>query len=550
MINPKRIKASGDKFENLSPLIRNNNLKVLPRIEDTIGESNLDVFLYLRVSTTKEDQATSLPYQEKFLREWCKLRGYNVIGVFKDKKTGAYIDGRDEFQFMLQEINDRKAKGVIVKEVSRASRDLEELLGIKRKISDSGAFLICVNIDYDSRLHRDNFILSIHGALAEKEKNITSDRVKATQMVKARDGKTNVPSPAFGYKLSEDKQNLVIDTEKAKIYLFIVDKFLEGWGRLKICQYLNSNGIKPKRGKKWCTNTIMTILTNPVYRGKTIFNATTLKKDENGKARRYKRPEEEVIIKENTHESLISKEKFEKIQNLIEEKREKDTKEWSCSKKYLLSGRLYCDFCGEKIYGSRQPSKKNNRTNKDGGKEYYYYYVDQNRSGKCEEKSIYWDMARVDNIVIDEIKKFFGNRKLVEERIRAKQYLYNKNLKNDKQEREKLYYELEVEKIALGRVRDAYEEGIYGLDELRERKSKHDQKIKTIQKKLTEIDYRLQMVDTLEERYIEIRDKIMKIIDNIENLDYEMKDMLLQKIVKSIFIKKDYSLRIEYTFED
>ena len=76
-------------------------------------------------------------------------------------------------------------------------------------------------------------------------------------MIKAREGKTNVASPAYGYMLSEDKQYLVINPETAPIYQLIVDKYLDGWGQLKICKYLNAKGIKTKRGKEiWSTNSI------------------------------------------------------------------------------------------------------------------------------------------------------------------------------------------------------------------------------------------------------------------------------------------------------
>lgn len=66
-----------------------------------------------------------------------------------------------------------------------------------------------------------------------------------------------------------------------------------GWGQLKIAKHLNKNGILSRRGCKWTTSAIKTVLTNPVYLGITIYNTTTIIRDSEGKQKRILRPREE-----------------------------------------------------------------------------------------------------------------------------------------------------------------------------------------------------------------------------------------------------------------
>lgn len=533
----------------IPPLVSGNRLKQHNDYLKTLNETNLDVGGYIRISTAKDSQMSSIENQKKYLKQWAEINKYNIVRFYTDIKSGAYSYIRNEMRELRDDIENGKIRGIITKEISRTSRDIMDILELKRSLADNGAFFISIKEGYDSRTDDDEFLLVIHAGLAQKERKTTSSRVKITQLMKAREGKTNVPSPAFGYKLSEDRQYIVVDHEKAKIYRFIVDKFLEGWGQLKISKWLNKEGIPAKRGGKWNTNSIKTILTNPVYLGISIYNATTLVRDSQGKRKRVVRPEEEWIIREGTHEPLITREEFEKIQDIIKERKEKDTKEWSCEKKYLLSGLLFCDVCKGKIFGCKTVDKK--RRAKDTDEPYVFYsYVDQNRYSMCDTKTKYWNMKKVDEMVLYEIKKIFADKSLIEERIRSKQYLYNKNLIDEKAEREKLHESLYRINSAIRKQQGAFENDIISLDEYRTRMSELREQKKEIAIKLEVLDKKLERVDSIEERFREIKDKVIAIINNIDRLDFETKVALLKRLIKRIYLKQDYTIKIEFTFEE
>lgn len=527
------------------PLVSGNRLELLRDQRSTLNETNLTVGGYIRISTAKDSQKTSIENQKKYLSEWASINGYHIHRFYIDVKSGAYSYLRNDMLQMREDINNGLIKGIVSKEISRTSRDIMDILELKRSLADKGAFFISIKETYDSRTDDDEFLLVIHAGLAQKERKTTSSRVKITQMIKAREGKTNVAAPAYGYRLSEDRQHLEVNPETAPIYKFIVEKYLEGWGHLKIVKYLNSHNIPSKRGGTWGTNSIRTILTNPVYLGTTIYNVTTLVRDRAGRAKRVVRPEEDWIIRENTHEPLITQEDFDKSQRMAQIKKEKDVKQWSSTKKYLLSGLLYCDVCKCKIYGSKVPSKSKSKE-----KTHYYCYVDQNRLGICDTKTKYWNMQKVDDLVMEEIKNFFKDKSLIEERIRTKQYLYNKNMVSERKEHEKLLAQLDRVNNAIRKQQEAYENDAISIEEYKLRMSELRDQKNADTEKLEVLNRKLNKVDSIEERFKAIKDKVITIIENIGKLEYSLKEALIKKIIKRIYIRADYTLRIEYTFEE
>jgi DNA invertase Pin-like site-specific DNA recombinase len=528
-----------DKIDYIPPLVSCNNLSSFADSHKTLGKSGLSLGGYIRISTKKEAQLTSIENQKKILKEWANINGYNLTKFYIDIKSGSFSYLRNEMQLLKQDVKSKVIEGVIAKEISRTSRDIMDILELKRNLESHGAFFISIKENYDSRTDDDEFLLIIYAALAQKERKTTAGRVKITQMLKAREGKTNVPSPAFGYKLSSNKQHLVIDNEKAKIYRLIVEKFLDGWGQLKICKWLNQEGVLPKRAEHWHTNTIKSILINPVYLGTTIYNATTLIRDSSGKQKRVVRPQEEWIVRHNTHPPLITLQEYNQIIDLIEQRKKKFCKEWTKEKKYLLSGILYCSICKGKIYGGKQTSPNKLK--------YFYYYVDQNRYGICNTKTKYWNMERVDNSVLTEIKNFFKDKNLITKIITEKYIHMNKNINDN--HLKYLKTNLNSILIAIKKQQEAYEKDIISIDE-------YSTRMKELRNQKKEFTEKINLINKVNENGFDsdkklkfIIEKVLNTLENLEKADYNVKEFIVTKLIKSIEISKDYSIKIHFTFE-
>jgi len=264
--------------------------------------------------------------------------------------------------------------------------------------------------------------------------------------------------------LSEDRQKIVVNPDTAPVYRQIVEKFFSGWGQLKIAKWLNEQGIKTRRDGQWSTNGIRTILSNPVYLGVTIYNVTTLIRDSKGRQKRVVRPQEDWIVRENTHEPLITQDEFDKIQVMMKHKQEKYQHEWSCDRKYLGSSILRCATCKGKIYGFKVKPKRKKRDS-----QYNYYYRCQGINGKCEGKIKSWDMQTIDERLLLFIKSFFKDKDKLLNTIKRNVNYFSEDPSGLINKRER--YRLKLEKVvgAIKKQQLAYEQDVIILEEYKER---------------------------------------------------------------------------------
>lgn len=511
------------------------NFQTLMDPRATMDLKDVPVGGYVRISTQKEGQLTSIENQKKQIAEWSEVNNYLLKGFYVDMRSGEYAYTRDDVQRLLSDLKSGLIRGVITKEISRTSRDIMDLLDLKRKIVSYGGFLIAIKEGYDSRTDDDEFLLIIHAGMAQKERKTTANRVKVTQLIKAKEGKTNVPDPAYGYKLSEDRQNLVPNADTVPTYKLIIEKYLEGWGQLKIAKHLNEQGIPSKRGKEWCSNAIRTILVNPVYLGTTIYNTTTLIRDAEGRQKRVMRPETEWVIRENTHEPLITREKFDKVQELMEKKREKDTKEWSCDRKYLGSSILRCSDCGGKIYGSRYPIKVYGE--KVEG-HYKYKYCCTGKNGKCPGKMKYWAMEEVDNLIISFFKGLFQDKKKLKERLTQ---LYNSEEVTERFERELEELQKKLDKLdkAMKKQLMAFEDEVITMYEYKTRLAELRTDRDSALHRMARVKDNIKSQSTLGEKLNNVFNAVEQKLRVLEDMDHSEKVSFISNTFEAIYLNSN-----------
>ena len=167
-----------------------------------------------------------------------------------------------------------------------------------------------------------------------------------------------VVSQHIGYKRHPSiKNKLIMDEQVKDIVEKIFDMYANGHGSVEIVNYLNSNHyLSPtgyrktglmqdenKIGYDWNEVTLCNMLKNEVYIGNTVQNKKSVV---SYKVHKIRTVEKENQIRVNdTHESIIDKDTFEKVQCILE-KRGTNTK---LKYDYLLRGLLYCYHCKRKL---------------------------------------------------------------------------------------------------------------------------------------------------------------------------------------------------------
>ena len=179
-----------------------------------------------------------------------------------------------------------------------------------------------------------------------------SNKVKTALTTKKINGEFVTSYAPYGYKKSRyEKNKIIIDTEAAKNVKMIFDSIEKGLSKKEIVDILNNKKIKTPmeyiknsdEGKMWNISMITGILNNKVYVGDLIQQKRKRISFKNHKF--VKTKEDELIITKNNHMEIISKEQFERVQDII-----KHSAKVNSNNEYdIFSGYLKCAECDSNL---------------------------------------------------------------------------------------------------------------------------------------------------------------------------------------------------------
>ena len=146
-------------------------------------------YIYTRVSTAIQVDGYSLEAQKDKLRKYAEFQDYTIAGEYSDEGfSGKNIQGRLDFQRMLQDIQDRKddVDYVLVFKLSRFGRNAADVLNSLQLMQDFGVNLICVEDGIDSSKDAGKLMISVLSAVAEIERENIRTQTMAGREQKAR----------------------------------------------------------------------------------------------------------------------------------------------------------------------------------------------------------------------------------------------------------------------------------------------------------------------------------------------------------------------------
>src|SRR3984893_15642037 len=146
--------------------------------------------IYVRVSTV--EQGTDL--QEHELQEYCERRGWSWV-VYRDKGQSGAKKDRPALIAMMNDLRRRKIDVVVVWALDRLARSLKQLLSIAEECKSVGVDLVSLKQNVDTTLPAGRLTFQVLGAVAEFEREMLRERVKAGMAQARRSGK-HVGRPA------------------------------------------------------------------------------------------------------------------------------------------------------------------------------------------------------------------------------------------------------------------------------------------------------------------------------------------------------------------
>ena len=373
----------------------------------------------------------SLDAQRDKLRKYAAYEDMIVAGEYSDEGfSGKNIQGRQEFQRMLNDIQDGKddVSYVLVFKLSRFGRNAADVLNSLQLMQDFGVNLICVEDGIDSSKDAGKLMISVLSAVAEIERENIRVQTMEGRIQKAREGKWNGGFAPYGYSL--EKGRLFINEEEAEAILVIFDQYVHtDIGANGLAKYLENHGIRkiPRQNGKnplFDAALIRRILKNPVYCGKIAYGRRRTEKV-HGTRNDYKLVEQdEYLLVDGLHEGIVSEELWHEAQVklLAQAKKYEKVNHGKDNKIHLLSGIVKCPVCGVGMYGNKSIKHKADGTKY---KDFFYYgckHRTMTRGHKCDyKKQINEEL--LDDAVAEVIVKLVSNPKfaaMMQEKINMK----------------------------------------------------------------------------------------------------------------------------------
>ena len=518
---------------------------------------------YIRLSKDDGDdknESYSVTSQREILKEYARqhpdIEEYDYY--VDDGWSGTSFD-RPDFNRMMNDVYSGNVNCVIVKDLSRFGRNYTEggnLLDnvfVRLRIRFI-ALNNCIDTFSESMNAATRCVtVGVQNVINESLAATTSVNVRGTLNLSRKQGKFIGSFSPYGYlKSPDDRHKLIIDEDTASIVQQIFNWFIGGKSIIGIAKELNSLGIpnpsmykqlkgfnyNHPSGRKndglWSDSTVRRILQNQVYIGDMIQGKNTTISYKIRQCRAI--PKEEWIIVKDTHEPIIDKATFEKVQSLFNNnirvspnKNEVD----------LFSGLVRCASCLRSM---------NKKTNIHSYGIYNYYRCVTSRKmkkGQCPNHTI-----RIDRL---EKAVFVTLQKMIDTAIHMDEILKNINADSKRQFKiDNLTAALQIQikerekckNISLDLYPD-WKNGIITNEEYLLLKA-------NIQEKIQEFDRKIESIKKSVDSFTDSAEEENDFISNFKkygNIDKLNRPMIIE-LIDEILIHQGGRITIQFKFQD
>lgn len=332
----------------------------------------MKVAIYPRLSEedrnkkNETDESESIQNQKSMLIEYAINQGWEIYDIYTDEDYTGADRNRPEFNRLLKDAEARKFDIVLCKTQSRFTRELELVEKYIHGLFPIWGIRFVSIVDHaDTDVRGNKKARQINGLINEWYLEDLSENIKSVFNNKRKNGVHIGAFALYGYlKDPEQKGHLIIDEEAAQVVREVFTLFAQGYGKTNIARILNDRGIpnpteykrqkglrykqpKSKCSTLWKYFSISDMLTNEIYIGNMVqgkYGSISYKSKIN-----KPRPKEKWYRVENTHEPIIDRDLWDRVQALIKEK----SKPFSNGKIGIFARKVKCMYCGYTLHSTK-----------------------------------------------------------------------------------------------------------------------------------------------------------------------------------------------------
>lgn len=298
-------------------------------------EDNYRAVLYTRVSTTEQEDNTSLEHQYRTCHRFADREGLQVIAEFGGKGESAKAgSARKEYERMMKFVKRKanKVRFIVFYDYSRFSREGGKAIVTKDQLRSAGIYIKSATMPIDTSNPFGSAMEDMQILYAKMENDVRRKRCVDGTIAKLRQGKWCGTAPT-GYKWENGK--IIQDTAKAPLVRMAFNWKLKN-------PTMTSEQIRARLRKKGLPlgkNTMSKIFKNPFYCGLLAHNLL----------------QGEVVP--GNHEPIVSKRTFLAVNNIMNERNNHGWQVAQEPEELPLKGYVRCAKCGTPMTGYITKSK-------------------------------------------------------------------------------------------------------------------------------------------------------------------------------------------------
>ena len=501
------------------------------------GDEKLKVAIYCRLSEedrnkqTETDDSGSIQNQKAMLVGYALEQGWEIYCIYSDDDYAGADRRRPEFNRLLGDAEAKKFDIVLCKTQSRFTRELELVEKyIHGLFPIWGIRFISIVDNADTANKGNKKSRQINGLVNEWYLEDMSDNIRSVLKNRRENGFHIGAFALYGYKKDPgQKGHLIIDEEAAAVVREVFTLFSQGYGKTAIARMLNDRGIpnpteykrlkglrykqpKAKNSTLWKYFAISDMLTNEMYIGNMVqgkYGSISYKTKQN-----KPRPKDKWYIVEGTHEPIIDRELWGRVQKMIAER----AKPFEVGTIGLFAGKARCANCGYVM-----------RSSKNRGK--HYLQCSNRHIAKDACIGSFISVDKLEQMVIDELNRLskeYLNKDDLEKKI---EFSGNLQIQKESILKNIASYEKRVRELSKG-IRELYMDKVKGLisdadyaemsKDFTDDRDRLEELISDGRRQIEEIEGKIKAGDN--------RREIIERYTNLKHLNREMVEVLIDYI--------------------
>ena len=200
---------------------------------------------YVRVSTGEQGESGfGLKAQVTAIRSACEQRGWELVAVREEVKSGARADNRPVLADVIRALRTGEADAVVVAKLDRLSRSVVDAGRLLEEARKGGFNIVALDLGLDLSTPTGELVANVLAAVAQWERRMIGVRTSEALQVKIKGGWA---SPSWELKVPRAVRTRIVQMAQA------------GMSQRAIADQLHADGV-PAVGGCWHRGTVIRVL--------------------------------------------------------------------------------------------------------------------------------------------------------------------------------------------------------------------------------------------------------------------------------------------------